>query len=220
MLLAVFAVLYGVWRLFDLPEEAELVALAQEQFVRYGTLAVFLSAFLEGLLFIGWYYPGGVVIFLGVSLAAGDPVRVAMAIGAVIVGLVLSHGLNYFLGRYGWYRLFAALGFEGSLSEMREKVRKRGTSAIFLSYWSPNLASLAATVAGILHYPARSFFPLSVVSATFWSGLWGVFVSLLGESALSLLSFPVILSGLALWVLYRIVRSHLGRRRDAGDVVS
>lgn len=220
VLFLIFAVLYGIWRLFDLPEETELVALAREQFVRYGTLAVFLSAFLEGLLFVGWYYPGGVVIFLGVSLAAGDPTRVAVTVLTVAFGLILSHALNYTLGRYGWYRLFSMLGFESSLQEMRERVLRRGVSVIFLSYWSPNLASFAATVAGILRYPVKVFLPISVLSAVFWSGLWGIFATVFGETALSLLRFPVILSGLAIWILYRITRDRLPWKYGSGDVVS
>lgn len=207
VLFGVFAVLYGLWRLFDLPEEAELVAIAREQFVRYGLVAVFLSAFLEGMLFVGWYYPGGVVIFLGISLAAGDPGRITATVLAVALALICSHAVNYALGRYGWYRLFTSLGFSDAIREMRGKVLTRGPSVIFFSYWSPNLASLTATVAGIIRYPVRKFLPLSAASALFWSALWGVFAAVFGETALSLLSFPIILAGLALWVLYRVVRA-------------
>src|SRR5687768_6751534 len=51
--LFVFASLYFVWKLLDLPSEDVLLGIARSYFERYGLITVFIGAFIEGLLLIG-----------------------------------------------------------------------------------------------------------------------------------------------------------------------
>src|ERR1044072_1515771 len=73
--LAVFGLLYAIWRALDLPPEETLAQIAKTYLDRYGVVIVLVSAYLEGLLLIGWYFPGNLVVVLALILAAGEPSR-------------------------------------------------------------------------------------------------------------------------------------------------
>src|SRR5690349_13495524 len=73
--LAVFGLLYAIWRLLDLPPEETLAQIAKGYLDRYGVIIVLVAAYLEGLLLIGWYFPGTLVIVLALIFAAPDPPR-------------------------------------------------------------------------------------------------------------------------------------------------
>ncbi len=68
--LAVFGLLYAIWRALDLPPEETMAQIARTYLDRYGVVIVFISAYLEGLLLIGWYFPGNLVIVLALIFAA------------------------------------------------------------------------------------------------------------------------------------------------------
>ena len=59
-----------------------MAAAAKDYLDRYGVVIVLISAYLEGLLLIGWYFPGTLVIILALVFAAPDPWRVAQ-VGAI-----------------------------------------------------------------------------------------------------------------------------------------
>ena len=63
LLIGVILTLYLIWRILDFPPESELMAIAEDYYNRYGLLTVFFSAIVEGLILVGMYYPGSLVIF-------------------------------------------------------------------------------------------------------------------------------------------------------------
>src|SRR5437763_13659400 len=75
--LAVFGLLYAIWLALDLPPEETMIAAAKFYLDRYGVMIVLISAYLEGLLLIGWYFPGTLVIILALVFAGPDPLRTA-----------------------------------------------------------------------------------------------------------------------------------------------
>ena len=64
--LLVFSLIYNLlWIVFKLPKNDELVAIVGKFLDHYGLWVVFVSAFIEGVLIAGNYFPGGLVIFSG-----------------------------------------------------------------------------------------------------------------------------------------------------------
>lgn len=198
--------LYGIWRMLDLPTQEELIEIARAYFERYGLIIVLASALIEGLLLVGWYYPGGLVIFLGVILAGEDETKVAAIILLVTLGLFLGYLINYFLGKYGWYRLLLAFGLKGPLENAEKRLARHGVGAVFLTCWQPNLAALTSTAAGILHFSFRTFALYSLIATFLGSAFWGTLVYLLGEAALSLPGLNFILVTIAVWIAFRLWR--------------
>src|SRR5256885_14961557 len=98
--LAVFGLLYAFWLALDLPPEETIIAAAKFYLDRYGVVIVLISAYLEGLLLIGWYFPGTLVIILALVFAGPDPVRTAQVAAVAGTGLFSAYVTKFFAGQY------------------------------------------------------------------------------------------------------------------------
>ena len=203
--LGVFALLYAVWVALDLPPEATIIRIASGYLDRYGIVIVLLCAYLEGLLLIGWYFPGTLVIIFALIVSGTDPFRyiqVALAAGS---GLYCAQVTNFFAGKYGWYRLLLAFGLREPLENAKHRLTKYGLSAIFTTFWQANLASLISTAAGILLFPASRFVALAFAAQAIWLTFWATLIYLLGAAALSLAGFRIILLAILIWIAARLI---------------
>lgn len=203
LIIVVFTVLILLWNLFNLPSEEVLIDVVKSYFSKYGLVTVLLASVVEGMLVVGWYLPGGLVIFLGVILSAGDPYRATLSVIATIIGFCIAYTFNYFLGKHGWYKVFTIFGLKNSLEKAEVQFHKHGYRAMFLSYWQPNLAALISTGAGVLKAPFKKFFFYSTISTILWSVFWGIVAYILGQKVLSYLGvvFFGIMVGWILWII-------------------
>src|SRR5262249_27161366 len=133
--LAVFGLLYAIWVALDLPPEETMAQIAKTYLDRYGPVIVLISAYLEGLLLIGWSFPGNVVIVLALITAAPEPSRFVLVAALAGWGLFSAHVTNFCAGKYGWYRLLLAFGLREPLENAKRRLTKYGLSAIFTTYW-------------------------------------------------------------------------------------
>lgn len=202
--LGVFLLLYLAWRFFGLPPEERLIEIARFYFDKYGLAILLVSSVVEGTVLVGWYYPGSLIIFLGVILAGKDIEKVAVAVGTITLGLFFAYIINFLLGKYGWYRLLLKFGLRNALEDAKERVSKHGLIAIFMSYWQPNLAALVATSAGILDFSFTKFFLYSLIAVSIWNTFWGTLVYFVGEGALSLVGLRFVFLAIFVWIIYRI----------------
>jgi membrane-associated protein len=204
-LLAVFGVLYAIWILLDLPPEETILATARGFFERYGVVTVLVSAFLEGLLLIGWYFPGTLVIIFALILAEADLVRLGQVGALAAAGLFAAYLVNFLIGRHGWYRLLLAFGLREPLENAQRRLARHGLSAIFMTYWQPNLSSVVSTAAGILQFPLGRFVAYSLPATVLWTAFWSGLIYFLGRAALSLAGFRFIFIALVVWIVLRLV---------------
>jgi membrane protein DedA with SNARE-associated domain len=212
-LLAFFVVLYAIWILLDLPPEETILRTARDLFERYGVVIVLVSAFLEGLLLIGWYFPGTLVIILGLILAGADLLRLAQVGVLAATGLFAAYVVNFLIGRHGWYRLLLAFGLKEPLENAQRRLTRHGLSAIFMTYWQPNLSSLVSTAAGILQFPFGRFVAYSLPATALWITFWSLLIYFLGRAALSLAGFRFIFIALVVWIVLRLLLYWMKRRR-------
>jgi membrane protein DedA with SNARE-associated domain len=181
--LALFLSLTIGWRVFHLPPIEELTRMINRLFDTYGLPVLFLSALLEGMLLIGSYFPGVFVIFIGV-IASNTPYEAALVIIVATTALIISHSVNYFLGKYGWHRVLLKFGMKHVVEKAQERLQKKGPIAIALSYWSPSFAAMTDTAAGIIQMPFKIFFIYSVLASIFWNSIVGTAVYFAGDKAL------------------------------------
>ncbi len=205
--LAAIGLLYALWNIFDLPPQSELVEIARGYFERYGLLTVFICACAEALLLIGWYFPGSIVIFLGVIFAGRDIEQVAAVVLVAAAGIMIGYTLDYVIGRYGWYRLFLKFGLKEGIVSAEQRLERYGWKAFIGTYWHPNLASMTATGAGILHFPFVRFVALSIISVCLWNTFWSGIIFIWGEATLSVIGIRFGLLAITFWILYRLVFS-------------
>jgi membrane protein DedA with SNARE-associated domain len=203
--LAVFGLLYAIWIALDLPPEETMARIAKSYLERYGIAIVLVSAYLEGLLLIGWYFPGNLVIVLALIFAAGEPSRFALVAATAGLGLLSAHVTNFFAGKYGWYRVLLAFGLREPLENAQRRLTRYGLSAIFTTFWQANLASCIATAAGILQFPWARFFAYSLTAQALWTTFWASIIFFLGSAALSLVGFRMILLLIMLWIAGRVI---------------
>lgn len=185
-LLIAYFVLLIMWMFFDMPPEDELIKSVTDFVNQYGLIIVFFAAIIEGLLLIGNYFPGGAVIFLGVIAAVGNIPRAIAVVLVVCVSFFIAYTINYYLGKYGWYKLFVKFGLQSTLDSMKKKLSRHVFSAIISSYWLPNLAAICSTTAGIMQIPLRRFLIQSSIGIVAWNIFWGVFVYITGDTLLRL----------------------------------
>lgn len=205
--LLVFLSLYMVWKALNLPPESELIEIARGYFEKYGIITVLVSSIIEGMLLVGWYYPGSLVIFLGVIFAGKDVLQVIFVVSFVTLGLSIGYIINFFLGKYGWYRLLLAFGLKKPLNDAQKRLTKYGLSGIFVSYWQPNLAAVTSTAAGILRFPFRKFLLFSSFAVILWNVFWGTLVYFMGETALSIVGLKFVFVSILIWILYSVIVS-------------
>ncbi|MES3005180.1 MAG: VTT domain-containing protein [Patescibacteria group bacterium] len=173
-------------KFFGLPPRDEVLRIVTEFVNEYGITVIFLSAVVEGLLLAGNYFPGGAVIFIGVMSAVGNIPRAMFVVVVVCIAFTVSYTADYFIGKYGWYKLLIKFGLGGSVESMKEKVLKHLFTAVLSSYWLPNMASICSTTAGIMQIPFRKFILYSTIGVVFWNAFWGIFVYITGDALLRL----------------------------------
>ncbi|MDB5254506.1 MAG: hypothetical protein JWL80_572 [Parcubacteria group bacterium] len=126
--LALYLSLSIGWRIFHLPPIEELTPMIKGIFDTYGLPVLFFSALLEGMLLIGNYFPGVFVIFIGV-IASDTPYEAVLVITVATVALIISHGVNYFLGKHGWYRLLVKFGMTNAVEGGPGEIAEKGTNS-------------------------------------------------------------------------------------------
>lgn len=209
-----FALVSLVWQVFDLPNEQELTTLVEQYFLEYGLIIVFAGALIEAFMMLGWYVPGGTVVFLGVIFAAEDPPRALLTIAVAALGVFIGYTLNYFLGRYGFHRLFIRFGLGDSLKDARRRLRKQELVAMLASYWQPGLASIMSTAAGMIQMPVRLFLIYSTIAVVFWAVFWGAVAFFFGQIVVETVGLRLLLIILLAWVVAFLVLQNIREQRN------
>lgn len=200
---SVVGTLAVIWKLLDLPSETEMMTIVSSWLSIYGLYLVLAGSFLESLLFIGIYFPGSIVIFISVALAP-DVTSALTTVFCISLGMFAGYSVNYLLGKYGWYQLFLKLGMRDAIDRAQVKMQRNDIRYVFYTYWNPGLASFTATAAGILKMNYQRFLLLSITAILVWNTFWGVLVYSLGESALVLLDFTVVLKIAMVWIIFEL----------------
>lgn len=205
VVLALFGLLYAVWLALDLPPEETMAQAAKYYLDRYGVVIVLVSAYLEGILVVGWYFPGTLVIVLALVFAAPHPARFALVAAMAGTGLFSAFVTNFFAGKYGWYRVLLAFGMREPVENAQRRLTRYGLSAIFATYWQANLASCISTAAGILQFPVSRFLVYSLAAEAMWITFWSSLIFFLGSAALALVGFRMVLFLIMLWIAVRLI---------------
>ena len=213
LLMFVYSLMYIFWKVFNLPTNEELLIITKAWFAEYGLLVVFIGAIIEGFLLLGQYFPGGFIIFLGVISADNIP-RAVEVVLIVCISFFISYTLNYWVGKYGWYKLLNRFGLANSIEKSKDKILKQGMNSVFFTYWEPNLASLTATAAGILQIPLKKFLMYSATGIILWNIFWGTLVYNLKESALKIMSLKYVAIIFLVWISIILIKNYWQKRKE------
>lgn len=189
---------------------------------RFGSPMVFLAAFIEATVGLGWVFPGTVLIFLGGAFAGEQGTPIAVVWVLAIAGTITGDTLSYVIGRWGGARI-EATRFGPHLRAGRRVMEGRARWLIPFYHFSPWTRAIGAVSAGALRLPLRVWMPLdylgAVISNTGWVGAgW-----LLGQAVLTedgtLEQHPALRLGLAAVAvaLYLLIRREFSRTYRQGS---
>jgi undecaprenyl-diphosphatase len=191
---------------------------------------IFLIPALEASVFLGFLFPGEIVVILGGVLASQGHVSLAGAIAAAVLGAVVGDSIGYAIGkRWGRRFLHGTLGrlpiinrrLNKHLDAAEAYVRRRKGRAVFFGRFTAALRVLVPGLAGMseVHYP--TFLAYNVAGGA----LWGAGFVLLGyvaganyglvatiASRVGLIFLILVVAGLA--IAHRLRR---GRERGPGQ---
>ncbi len=211
-LIVTYFIIIFIWKLIGLPEGDNLVKIITDFFNTYGLLLVFIGSLIEGFFLLGQYFPGGLIIFLGVISAGDNGWRATQVVSLVMIAFFVAYTLNYLLGYYGWYKLFVKFGLKKPLDNAQEKLKTNELRAILLSYWEPNLSSIMATAAGTLKMNIKKFLLYSAIGILIWETFWGLLVFFLGTRALALMGIKYVVVIFLIWVILIILSQVIKNR--------
>ncbi|MBT3864735.1 DedA family protein [Candidatus Peregrinibacteria bacterium] len=200
-ILLFLGVFLAIWHLVGLPSFTEILEYSKNAYEVHGYWVVFLAALAEGTLLLNWYLPGSVVMVMGTVFAIDGSQSVFLTVVLINSGLFIMSVVNYWLGKYGWYKLLLKFGLRKEVEKVKGRILKHGVKYIMIGYFHPHIASLIATSAGILHMKFRRFLFYTVVAYVFWTSLWVAVTYVGGEQFLALVNFQNLLLLVGLWIV-------------------
>ena len=194
-----------LWGIYDLPSQQNIIDSAQGLFSKYGIVAILIAAFLEGLILIGNYFPGSMVIFLGLSLTFGDVNLAIKTCLAILIGLGTGYHVNYFLGKHGLYKFVEKFGLKDSVQGLKTRIEKKGYYVVPFIFVG-TFGHLMSLVLGIMRLPYYHFLFLMLLSTSLYVFFWGTISFFYGIEIFKLLTStyaPIVLAATYLIYLYR-----------------
>ena len=161
------------WKFGLIPAPTQIFVFLEGLYTSYGLIGLFLASFLEGIVYLGLYFPGSFIIALAVFLSDGRLISFVLISLMVALAITITSSINYLLGRYFINRSERTNKFKGKSSNFK--------SFIF-SMLHPNALAFYFFSVGI---NKRS--PIKIILVPFIMFLYG----LLWSSVLYLLKSPL-----------------------------
>lgn len=200
-----FGVKY-MWGVYNLPGPTDLVEASKVYFDQYGLIIFFFTALLESLLLIGNYFPGTLILLFGLSTLLDSPDKVLSSYIYISCGMLLGYTVNYFLGKYGWYKVLEKIGYKEELIKIESRVKKGGVFSVFFLYLLPGFGSLLSTSFGIIKFNFTKFIAFTLATVLFWNFIWALAVYIFGKHVFEMFSsgmLAVVIGGGYLIYLYK-----------------
>lgn len=89
-----------LWNLGFIPPPTEIVVFLENLYTKYGFFGLFIATLLEGIVYLGLYFPGSFIIALAVFFSDGKFISLLNISVIVALTLTLTAFINYWLGRY------------------------------------------------------------------------------------------------------------------------
>ena len=202
-----FLLLMALWKLFNGPSPEETYASIVQFFTIYGTPVIAISALIEGIVLVNFYFPGSAVILIGVATARGDPLRAAYLIAVVSGAFFVAAQLNYCLGLFGFRKAVLKLGGKAWLARTEKWYAQYGAKVIPLTFIHPNVGAFMSVACGNARFKFVHFAILTFFSIIVWNSFWGVFAYLFPKEVANVATQPMLLlSGFLLWTTFAFLR--------------
>jgi membrane protein DedA with SNARE-associated domain len=156
-----------------MPNTNQIIDLIRDQYLSYGYLIVLVAAFLEYIIGVGFLWPGGTLILLGVLYCVNGQLSLPLLIGAVWIGAVLGNLVTYWLGLAGVLRLIKASRFYPKIEPYLERAHNfmlnYGRRSVFISQFIGYVRPFVSLLAGAVRLPFHHFLVYQIPAALIWN---------------------------------------------------
>ncbi|MFH1365338.1 MAG: hypothetical protein ABIH28_02025 [archaeon] len=129
-----------LWNLNLIPPPIEVVNFLENLYNQYGLFGLAIASFLEGIVYLGLYFPGSFIIALAVFFSDGSFISLLSISLVVAITLTITAFINYFLGRH--------VSFKENHKHHLKKYNK-SNKGLFASMLHPNILAFYFFSAGI-----------------------------------------------------------------------
>lgn len=95
-----YLVIFLLWKVNIIPSPGNIFNWLEGLFQTHGLTILFFSTLLEGLVYVGLYFPGSTIILLSVILSDGRPITLLTISIIVAIGLTITSVVNYVIGKF------------------------------------------------------------------------------------------------------------------------
>lgn len=145
-----YLIMVLLWNIGLIPSPIIILDFLENLYNKFGLWGLGISSFLEGIVYLGLYFPGSFIIVLAVFLSDGSFISLLSISIVVTIAVTLTSFVNYFLGKY--------ISFKKNNSEEIVSSKKLSKS-FFLSMLHPNIL-------------AFYFFNLGLEKKGLWKIIW------------------------------------------------
>ena len=89
-----------LWSINIIPPPTEIFLFLENLYINYGLFGLFIASFLEGIVYLGLYFPGSFIVALAVFLSDGTFISLISISLVVAFALTITSLINYVLGRH------------------------------------------------------------------------------------------------------------------------
>jgi len=132
-----------------IPSPIELFNILEHLYQVVGFPGLFVASFLEGLAYVGLYFPGGTFIFISIVLTENSIISILTVALIVTAGITLSSFVNYGIGRH-----------LGKNKIKTSSLRKKGGKYFYLAALNPSTLGIYFLYQG---YKRKNFHQLFYV---------------------------------------------------------
>ena len=182
-----------LWKLSIIPSPSGIVVFLENLYNNYGLIGLFIASFLEGIVYLGLYFPGSFIIALAVIISDGSSSTLLMISLVVALALTITSMINYILGI--------------NIKTNKKEIRKIASKGLFLSMLHPNALAFYFFSAGIKKQnPLKIIFvPLIMIPYGF---ILAVIFSIFRETIRNSIESPyVMITLILLWLALSFVFS-------------
>ncbi len=130
-----------LWIFNIVPSPSEIFLFLENLYNSYGLFGLFLASFLEGIVYLGLYFPGSFIVAIAVFLSNGSFVSLISISLVVALALTLTSLINYVLGKHLVSRKIKN-------DEILKKYKKE-SKGLFFSMLHPNILAFYFFNSGI-----------------------------------------------------------------------
>jgi membrane protein DedA with SNARE-associated domain len=94
-----YLVVLILWNLRLIPSPSEIIIFLETLYQNYGLIGVAIAAFLEGIVYLGLYFPGSLIIALAIFLSDGTLNSITIITLIVSITWTITSAIDYLLGR-------------------------------------------------------------------------------------------------------------------------